>query len=90
MRLSNADELGRYVRNQRKAAGLTQTVLAGRAGVSRRWISDLETGKSTAEVGLVFRVIAALGVFLDVRPQPRQAIDPPPRCIAHPGSRRWS
>jgi HTH-type transcriptional regulator/antitoxin HipB len=75
MRLSNSDDLGVYVRGQRKAAGMNQTELARRAGVSRRWLSDLESGKSTAAVGLVFRVIAALGLFLDARPQPDPTLD---------------
>ncbi|MFF5080569.1 helix-turn-helix domain-containing protein [Actinoplanes sp. NPDC000266] len=75
MRLNSPDDLGRYVRGSRKAAGLNQMALAERAGVSRRWLSDLEAGKPTVEVGLVFRVIAALGLFLDARPQPEPEID---------------
>jgi transcriptional regulator with XRE-family HTH domain len=69
MRLSNSEDLGRYVRERRRAAGYSQTVLATRATVSRRWLSDLEAGKPTAEIGLVFKVIAALGLFLDAQPE---------------------
>jgi y4mF family transcriptional regulator len=69
LRLRDAQDLGHHVREHRRAAGLSQTDLAVRAGVSRRWLSDLESGKATAEVGLVFRVIAALGLFLDARPE---------------------
>jgi HTH-type transcriptional regulator / antitoxin HipB len=36
---------------------MTQVQPADRAGVSRRWLSDLEAGKPTAEVGLVFKVV---------------------------------
>jgi hypothetical protein len=43
--------------------------------VSRRWLTDLEAGKATAEVGLVFKVIGALGLFLDCRPEPEPEID---------------
>ena len=75
MRLDSAEDLGRYVRDRRRADGLTQTRLADLAGVSRRWLSDLESGKVTAEVGLVFRVVAALGLLLDVRPAPPHEID---------------
>ncbi|GIE98359.1 helix-turn-helix domain-containing protein [Paractinoplanes rishiriensis] len=75
MRLRDAQDLGRYVRDRRRSAGLSQTDLAARARVSRRWLSDLESGKATAEVGLVFRVIAALGLFLDARPEPEPEID---------------
>jgi HTH-type transcriptional regulator / antitoxin HipB len=41
MRISNARDLGRYVRDRRRAAGLSQQALATRALVSRRWLSDL-------------------------------------------------
>jgi transcriptional regulator with XRE-family HTH domain len=75
MRLSNAQDLGRYVRDRRRAAALSQTDLAIRASVSRRWLSDLESGKPTVEVGLVFRVFAALGLFLDARLEPKPEID---------------
>lgn len=34
------------------------------AGVSRRWIVDLEAGKPRAELGLVLRVLSALGIPL--------------------------
>jgi transcriptional regulator with XRE-family HTH domain len=41
------------------ATGMTQTDLAARARVSRRWLSDLESGKPTAEIGLVLKVVDA-------------------------------
>lgn len=75
MRLSNAADLGNYVRDRRRAAGLTQAALAARATVSRRWLADLEAGKATVEVGLVFKVISALGMFLDARVEPTPEID---------------
>lgn len=75
MRLSSADDLGSYVRDRRRAAGLSQAALAARATVSRRWLADLEAGKPTVEVGLVFKVISALGMFLDARPEPTPEID---------------
>jgi HTH-type transcriptional regulator/antitoxin HipB len=73
--LRNARELGEYVRDQRRSAGLSQHDLAVRATVSRRWLAGLEGGKPTAEVGLVFKVISALGLYLDVRPLPEPQID---------------
>ncbi len=69
MRLANAQDLGLYVRDCRRDAGLTQVQLSKAAGVSRRWLSDLEAGKSTAEVGLVFKVLSALGLILDASPR---------------------
>jgi HTH-type transcriptional regulator / antitoxin HipB len=75
MRLSNPDDLGRYVRDRRRSAGLSQADLAARARVSRRWLSDLEAGKPTAEVGLVFKVLSALGLFVDAQDEPEPDID---------------
>ena len=49
-------------------SSLTQADLAAYAQVSRRWLSDLEAGKPTAEVGLVFKVLHALDVALDASP----------------------
>ncbi|MFF5296961.1 helix-turn-helix domain-containing protein [Paractinoplanes globisporus] len=75
MRLSSAQDLGRYVRDRRRAAGLSQADLAARATVSRRWLSDLELGKPTVELGLVFKVTSALGLYVDCRPEPEPEID---------------
>jgi HTH-type transcriptional regulator / antitoxin HipB len=75
MRLGNTVDLALFVRDRRRALSMTQAQLAANAGVSRRWLSDLEAGKSTAEVGLVFKVVSALGLFLDVRPEPEDSID---------------
>lgn len=72
MRISNADDLGVYLRERRRAAGLSQDALAVRAGVSRRWISALEAGKPTAEIGLVFKVTAALDLYIAVSPEQRE------------------
>jgi y4mF family transcriptional regulator len=68
MRLNNARDLGLYVRERRRELGLTQAGLAASAQVSRRWLSDLEAGKPTAEVGLVFKVLHALELALDASP----------------------
>src|SRR5215813_15442294 len=68
MRLNNTRDLGLYVRDRRRRLGVTQADLAASAQVSRRWLSDLEAGKPTAEVGLVFKVLHALTVALDVTP----------------------
>jgi HTH-type transcriptional regulator / antitoxin HipB len=75
MRLGNTVDLAVFLRDRRRALSMTQAQLAARAGVSRRWLSDLEAGKSTAEVGLVFKTVSALGLFVDVRPEPEDSID---------------
>lgn len=64
MRLRTDRDIGAMIRDRRKAAGLSQTQLAAKAGVSRRWLAGLEAGKPGAELGLVMRTFAALGTDL--------------------------
>lgn len=52
------------VLTRRHELGLTQTELAKRAGVSRKWISTFESGSSRAELELVIRLIDTLGLDL--------------------------
>jgi HTH-type transcriptional regulator / antitoxin HipB len=47
---------------------MTQADLSASAQVSRRWLSDLEAGKPTAEIGLVFKVLHALELTLEASP----------------------
>ncbi|AJD48924.1 transcriptional regulator [Isoalcanivorax pacificus W11-5] len=54
--------LGALVRRVRRRQQLTQQALAAAADVSTRFVHDLEHGKSTAALGLTLRVLAALGI----------------------------
>jgi HTH-type transcriptional regulator/antitoxin HipB len=65
--LSSAAELGQLVRKTRKAQGLTQLDLAGLAGLSNRFVIDLERGKETLQVQKVLDVLALLGLELTAR-----------------------
>jgi y4mF family transcriptional regulator len=75
MRIASSRDLGLYVRDRRRNLGKTQTDLSTAAGVSRRWLSDLEAGKATVEIGLILRTLHALGLVLDAQPnaQPNEA-----------------
>jgi y4mF family transcriptional regulator len=68
MRITSTRDLGLHVRATRQRLGQTQAELAAAANVSRRWLSDLEAGKSTAEIGLVLQTLSALGLVLDAQP----------------------
>lgn len=63
-RIDTASDLGQLVRAARTRRRMTQQDLAMAAGVSRRWIVDLEAGKPRAEIGLVLRVLSSLGIPL--------------------------
>jgi y4mF family transcriptional regulator len=60
--------LGRIVRETRRALGLTQPKLALSAGVGVRFLVDLEKGKPTAQIGKIMRVLAVLGIELQLSP----------------------
>jgi y4mF family transcriptional regulator len=67
--LSTTVELGKWVREIRKAQGLTQEDVAGITGTGRRFISDLESGKPTIQLGKVLLVLNAIGAALTVSTQ---------------------
>ena len=64
IQLSNVVHLGRVIRDVRKEQGLTQKDVSGITGMGRRFISNLENGKATAQVEKIFLVCAALGIAL--------------------------
>ena len=58
------EELGRIVKKERKAMGLTQADLALTSGTGMRFISDLENGKLTCQIGKTLTVLRTLGLRL--------------------------
>ncbi|RCX23891.1 helix-turn-helix transcriptional regulator [Thioalbus denitrificans] len=67
--LVTAEDIGRCVRDQRKAQGATQSDLAALCGVGIRFISELENGKPTAELGKVLQLLKCLGLEISARPR---------------------
>ena len=65
--ISTAEDIGRCVRAQRKAQGATQAEFAALCGVGVRFISELENGKPTMELGKVLQVLKCLGLEVSVR-----------------------
>lgn len=62
--LSDTADLGRLIRNERKRQHMTQTELADVAGVGITYLSQLENGKETAEIGKALNVLTMLGMDL--------------------------
>lgn len=62
--IATAVDLGKAIRAERKSQGLTQTELAEVCGVSLSFISNLENGKVTAELGKTLKVVQTLGLDL--------------------------
>ncbi|MCD5978998.1 Transcriptional regulator, XRE family [Pseudomonas savastanoi pv. glycinea] len=67
------NELGILIRNLRKSAGLSQSQLAGRHGMSRATISGIENN-TIPEVGIrkVAAVLEGLGYELTATPKRRR------------------
>lgn len=68
MTVRSIRDLAAAVRGRRIDLGMSQADLAAHAGVSRKWIYEFEAGKSTAELGLLLRVLDALGLALELAP----------------------
>ena len=66
MRVRSIADVASAVRGRRIDLNLSQSALAERTGISRKWISEFEAGKTTAEFALVIRVLEALGFKLDL------------------------
>ena len=63
MRIDNIDELGKLIRDTRKAQGLTQKDLAG---VSVRLIVEFENGKRGVNIDSVIKLCSLLGLKIDI------------------------
>jgi len=64
---SSIEEYGAVVRQARKHQGLSQLNLAALCGTGTRFISDLENGKPTLEMGKAIQVAQCLGLELYLR-----------------------
>jgi y4mF family transcriptional regulator len=80
--------LGAIVRQRRKALDWSQDRLAAAAGVSRPWLSAFEAGKASVEIGLVFAVLDALGMHVNVTSGASQAGNAPASTAAKPKTPR--
>ncbi len=59
-------DLGRAIRNARKKQGLTLILCAAANGVSVRFMSELERGKSGASIGTALKIARSVGLRLFV------------------------
>ena len=68
--LRTSRDLGAAIRRARQDRGLSQAELAARAGVGRPWLSEVESGKRTAEIGRILLVVSALDLTMALLPAP--------------------
>ena len=66
MKIRSVEELGQAIRTRRKELHYTQAFLAEFTGFSVSFISDVERGKATAEIGKTLQLLMILGLDLSV------------------------
>lgn len=68
-RVTSTNDLGRAIRSKRKEIGMRQETAAGMTGVGTKFLSQLENGKETAELGKALQVLHKMGLELYVFPR---------------------
>lgn len=67
--ITDAQSFGEAIRRRRKDLGYTQSFLSDFSGLSITFISDLENGKSTAELGKSIFLASILGLDCILKPR---------------------
>jgi y4mF family transcriptional regulator len=81
----SAAEIGKIIATARRHHELTQSELAKAIGASQAWVSEVEQGKETAQIGKVLRVLSHLGVRLQTGVVPwlaRKSAAPRPESVS--------
>ena len=58
---------GQIIEQARKEVKMTQTELAEKLGSSKSYISRIETGRTEPKVSTFYRIISALGLFVELK-----------------------
>ena len=66
MKITSTADLGKVIRSKRKKLGYTQAQLSEYTGFSTSFISDLENGKETVELGKALFLLQLLGLDLAI------------------------
>ncbi len=67
MKITSVNEFGKAIRDKRKKLGYTQLQLSEYTGFSASFISDLENGKETAELGKALFLVQLLGMDMEIK-----------------------
>lgn len=71
MYIKSTENIGKIIRETRKAQGFTQIKLAKLCGVGARFIGDLENGKPTCQLDKTLIVLNNLGIKIELSPPPQ-------------------
>lgn len=69
MKIMDSVSFGEVIRRRRKELHYTQAFLSDFSGFSVSFISDLERGKNTAELGKALYLASILGLDFDLSPR---------------------
>ena len=64
MKINNMTTFGQEIKKRRKELGYTQSDLSEITGLSASFLSNLENGKETIEMGKALRITQLLGMDL--------------------------
>ena len=67
MKIYDAESFGLALRQRRKEMNYTQREISDITGFSISFISDLENGKPTAEIGKAIYLANVLGLDIDIK-----------------------
>jgi HTH-type transcriptional regulator / antitoxin HipB len=68
-KITGPSDVGERIRKKRKGDGLNLADAVALCGVGYRFLSDLENGKATAELGKTIQVLAGLGLEVYIGPK---------------------
>lgn len=68
----SAEQLGKVLRGIRKSQGLSQTEVAGNAGLRQKTVSALENATGKASIDTLMRCISVLDVELSLHARPSE------------------
>ncbi len=72
MKIYDAESFGLALKQRRKEMNYTQREISDLTGFSISFISDLENGKSTAEIGKAIYLANVLGLDIDIKSRGRR------------------
>ncbi len=67
--VQTTEELGQLARAHRKQRRLTLETISGLGNLSKRFLSEFERGKETAEIGKVLKALRTIGLEVVIQPR---------------------
>jgi HTH-type transcriptional regulator / antitoxin HipB len=68
-KIETPEMIGQLIRRKRSETGVKQEIAAGMCGVGTKFLSQLENGKETAELGKTLQVLRKMGLEIYIYPR---------------------